>query len=203
VGGLAMQSRGPVGGEDQATGGHYWGTFPFTIYILFSFVLSAACEQLANATAAIQLKNQPPSQLVHYTFLLGGVITILHGLNIVTFGTVILGNHPEAGSSQAFFPWLYYIFIPVEIFMTIWNIKYWLTPVEERNWVFQHLRCMGWSAFLTFFFVFENITFKIINTYDVTRWLLLPVWITLLAVFGGFIWWNRGTNVSTLSKLFI
>jgi hypothetical protein len=191
VGGIAMLTRGPVPGEDKATGGHYWETFPFTIYILFSFVLSTACEQLANGTAAIQFKEQNPSKLVHYTFLFGSFITILHGLNILAFGTTILGGHPEPGSSQAFFPWLYYVFIPIEMVMAVLNIKYWLSEVEDRNWLFQHLRCMIWSAFLTFFFVFENLTFKIISTYGVTRWLLLPVWIVLVAVFVFFIWWNK------------
>jgi len=202
AGGIILIGRGPVPGEDQASGGHYWGSFPFTIFILFSFVLSAACEQLGHAMVAIQLKDKQPSLLVHYTFLFGGVMTILNGFNILVFGTMTLANHPTPGSSQAFYPWLYYLFIPVEIFMTVLNLIYWITPVEQRNWLLQHIRCMGWSAFLTFFFVFENLTFKIINTYQVTRLLLLPTWILLLVVFGVFIWWNRKQyqNVPTSDK---
>jgi len=194
TGGFAQIARGAkYPGEDASdpATNHWWGTFGFYIFILFSFILSSVCEQLLNGVAAIQFRNGKPPKHQYQMLQFGSFMTILNGMTILTLGTFTLANHPEPGSTAAFYPWLYYIFIPVELVMAGLNLKYWNSTVEERGnmSLVHHIRCMTWSGYLTFFFILENVTYKIINLTGASMWLLIPVFIINVILFGSYIFY--------------
>jgi len=190
MGGYGPIARGFFPGDDpnHRDTQHYWGTFPLEVYLLFSFALSSATEELSNAIAAIQFKYHTVQPWHQYTFMLGSGLTILNGICLMSFASFTLWNRTNLGDSPQIFLWFFFLLIIVENFMACWNFKYWITPEEEKDKLWQHIRCMSWSAFLSWFFIAENVTYRLARATGITQWITLPVYLLVVGIFSLWIW---------------
>jgi len=193
-----MAARGPFPGQDasnKATN-HYWGTFPLYVYFLNSFVLSSACDQLLNGLAALQYRHASPPNFVMRGIVFGSTLTLLNGWFMLVTATFVLANFPPPNTSMSVFPWFFYIMVPIEMFMALKNVIYWNDKIDrQKNWVYQHIRCMGWVACLTFYFIVENVIYRVITIYYPTSyvayWWMLPGHIGNIILFSAYIVWNQ------------
>jgi len=109
----------------------------------------------------------------------------------MSFATLTLWNRGKTmnlGEAPQIYLWLYYILVIAGNFMAFLNFKYWITPLEERDSLWQHIRCMSWASYLAFFFIFENATYRLCKVTGLTLWVLVPMYIILSSIFGHYIW---------------
>jgi len=200
MGANTMLSRGPYPGQDesQKATNHYWGAFSLYVFYLFSFVESCVCENLLNGTAALQYRDKEPPGIIIRGLIFGSTLTLLNGMFMMSIAMFTLINSPDPTTAAGFYPWVYFFFVPVEMFMAIWNLRYWNCAMEERkeNWLFTHIRCMTWTAFYVFFFSIENGVFKVISVSGGSYakgsyWWLLPGWFALIGFFSWFIFYSH------------
>jgi hypothetical protein len=190
MGGYGPIARGfhPGGDPAHKDTQHYWGTFPLEVYLLFSFALSSATENLSNAVSAIQFKYHTIQPWHQYTFLLGSPLTILNGICLLSYATLTLSHSSNLGDPPQIYLWLYYFLIVSEIIMAALNFKYWITPEEERDKLWHHVRCMAWSSFLVWFFIAENCTYRLARATGISLWITVPVYLGLVGIFVLWIW---------------
>jgi len=187
-GSFVMLARGPFPGGDpnHKETEHYWGSFSLYIFYLFSFVLSSAADQLLSATASLQYKTSTPNPWISGGLIVGSVMTLFNGVFMFSIAMFTLVNHPAPGSDSAFYPWLYFVFAPVEMLMAFLNLRYWVHG-DSKDWILTHIRCMGWSCCLTLFFVIENTIFRICTVTGWSLLLLFPGWGLVVGSFAAFI----------------